>query len=190
MMAEHTVECKASIRLRIGGDGPHSRVMCRALSSCIVFRASCVVPPCVPSGITSPFSGPHLPPPVPRLPHQVPHHSPRSHPTLLWYTGTLRGEIAVIRNSPCQMVVLGPENGDFTRGIVQNGDFNPYFGVRYARAVGAAVRFVPVTGPRGAPSLPRVLYTGVTCALLLLIALLNIPVASVRRFLPRSAFCS
>ena len=80
--------------------------------------------------------------------------------------------------------------GDFTRGIAQSGDFNPYFGVRYARAVGAAVRFVPVTGPRGAPSLPRVLYTGVTCALLLLIALLNIPVASVRRFLPRSAFCS
>ena len=45
MMAEHTVECKASIRLRIGGDGPHSRVMCRALSSCIVFPASCVVTP-------------------------------------------------------------------------------------------------------------------------------------------------
>ena len=40
---------------------------------------------------------------------------------------------------------------------------------------------MPVTGPRGPPSLPRVLYTGVTCALLLLIALLNIPVASVRR---------
>ncbi|RGL96201.1 hypothetical protein DXC37_06615 [Bifidobacterium bifidum] len=83
------------------------------------------MPPCVPSGITSPFSGPHLPPPVPRLPHQAPHHSPRSHPTLLWYTGTLRVEIAVIRNSPCQMVVLGPENGDFTRGIAGIGYFNP-----------------------------------------------------------------
>ena len=104
---------------------PHSRVMCRALSSCIVFPASCVVPPCVPSGITSPFSGPHLPPLWPHLPHQAPHHSPRSHPTLLWYTGTLRGEIAVIRNSPCQMVVLGPENGDFTRGIAGIGYFNP-----------------------------------------------------------------
>ena len=125
MMAEHTVVCKASIRLRIGGDGPHSRVMCRALSSCIVFPASCVVPPCVPSGITSPFSGPHLLPLWPHLPHQAPHHSPRSHPTLLWYTGTLRGEIAVIRNSPCQMVVLGPENGDFTRGIAGIGYFNP-----------------------------------------------------------------
>lgn len=72
---------------------PHSRVMCCALSSCIVFPASCVVTPCVPSGTVPP--------------HQAPHHSPRSHPTLLWYTGTLRGEIAVIRNSPCQMVVLG-----------------------------------------------------------------------------------
>ena len=68
---------------------------------------------------------PRASPPVPRLPHQAPHHSPRSHPTLLWYTGTLRGEIAVIRNSPCQMVVLGPENGDFTRGIAGIGYFNP-----------------------------------------------------------------
>ena len=102
----------------------------------------------------------------------------------------LRVEIAVLGNSPCEIAVLSSKNGDFTRGIVDFGDFNPYFGVRYARAVGAAVRFMPVTGPRGAPSPPRVLYTGVTCALLLLIALLNIPVASVRRFLPRSAFCS
>ena len=68
---------------------------------------------------------PRASPPVPCLPHQAPHHSPRSHPTLLWYTGTLRGEIAVIRNSPCQMVVLGPENGDFTRGIAGIGYFNP-----------------------------------------------------------------
>ena len=54
--------------------------------------------------------------------------------------------------SPCEIAVSGSKNGDFTRGIAQSGYFNPYFGVRYARAVGAAVRFVPVTGPRGAPS--------------------------------------
>ena len=36
-----------------------------------------------------------------------------------------RVEIAVIRNSPCQMVVLGPENGDFTRGIAGIGYFTP-----------------------------------------------------------------
>ena len=126
MMAEHTVVCKASIRLRIGGDGPHSRVMCRALSSCIVFPASCVVTPVRPLRYHVSLLRTASPlPPVPRLPHQAPHHSPRSHPTLLWYTGTLRGEIAVIRNSPCQMVVLGPENGDFTRGIAGIGYFNP-----------------------------------------------------------------
>ncbi|KAB7477837.1 hypothetical protein GBA79_06060 [Bifidobacterium bifidum] len=119
---------------------------------------------------------------IPPPPRQCPTHS--TIPT------KIRVEIAEIRNSPCEIAVSGSKNGDFTRGIAQSGYFNPYFGVRYARAVGAAVRFVPVTGPRGAPSLPRVLYTGVTCALLLLIALLNIPVASVRRFLPRSAFCS
>ena len=58
MMAEHTVECKASIRLRIGGDGPHSRVMCRALSSCIVFpRVMCCAPVRPPPGTAPPSSG-------------------------------------------------------------------------------------------------------------------------------------
>ena len=112
MMAEHTVECKASIRLRIGGDGPHSRVMCRALSSCIVFpRVMC----CAPVR------------PLRYRASLIRHHITLrgATPTLLWYTGTLRGEIAVIRNSPCQMVVLGPENGDFTRGIAGIGYFNP-----------------------------------------------------------------
>ena len=63
-----------------------------------------------------------------RLPPQAPHHSPRSHPTLLWYTGTLRGEIAVIRNSPCEIAVFRPQNDHLARGIPDNGYFNPCFG--------------------------------------------------------------
>ena len=112
MMAEHTVVCKASIRLRIGGDGPHSRAMCRALSSCIVFpRVMC----CAPVR------------PLRYRTSLIRHHITLrgATPTLLWYTGTLRGEIAAIRNSPCQMVVLGPENGDFTRENAGIGYFTP-----------------------------------------------------------------
>ncbi|MCU4300668.1 hypothetical protein FVB44_08195 [Bifidobacterium bifidum] len=40
----------------------------------------------------------------------------------------LRVEIAVLGNSPCEIAVLRFKNGDFTRGIVDFGDFNPYFG--------------------------------------------------------------
>ncbi|BBA47676.1 hypothetical protein BBJK_00953 [Bifidobacterium bifidum LMG 13195] len=31
-------------------------------------------------------------------------------------------------NSPCEIAVSGSKNGDFTRGIADFGDFNPYFG--------------------------------------------------------------
>lgn len=40
----------------------------------------------------------------------------------------LQVEIAVLGNSPCEIAVLRFKNGDFTRGIVDFGDFNPYFG--------------------------------------------------------------
>ena len=114
-MAEHTVVCKASIRLRIGGDGPHSRVMCCALSSCIVFPASCVVTPVRPLRYRTSL---------------IRHHITLrgATPTLLWYTGTLRGEIAVIRNSPCEIAVFRPQNDHLARGIPDNGYFNPCFG--------------------------------------------------------------
>ena len=36
-----------------------------------------------------------------------------------------RVEIAEIRNSPCEIAVFRAQNGDFTRGIAQNGYFNP-----------------------------------------------------------------
>ena len=39
----------------------------------------------------------------------------------------LQVEIAVLGNSPCEIAVLRFKNGDFTRGIVDFGDFNPYF---------------------------------------------------------------
>ena len=39
-----------------------------------------------------------------------------------------RVEIAVLDNSPCQIAVFGPQNGDLTRGIADFGYFNPYFG--------------------------------------------------------------
>ena len=38
---------------------------------------------------------------------------------------TIRVEIAEIRNSPCEIAVFRAQNGDFTRGIAQNGYFNP-----------------------------------------------------------------
>jgi len=37
----------------------------------------------------------------------------------------IRVEIAEIRNSPCEIAVFRPQNGDFARGIAQNGYFNP-----------------------------------------------------------------
>ena len=37
----------------------------------------------------------------------------------------LRVEIAVLGNSPCEIAVFGPENGDFARGITDFGYFNP-----------------------------------------------------------------
>ncbi len=63
-----------------------------------------------------------------RLPHQTPHHSPRSPPNLLWYTGTLRVEIADSGNSPCEIAVFRPQNDHLARGIPDNGYFNPCFG--------------------------------------------------------------
>ena len=33
--------------------------------------------------------------------------------------------IAEIRNSPCEIAVFRAQNGDFARGIAQNGYFNP-----------------------------------------------------------------
>lgn len=43
-----------------------------------------------------------------------------------------RVEIAVLDNSPCQIAVFGPQNGDLTRGIADFGYFNPYFRVLFA----------------------------------------------------------
>ena len=63
-----------------------------------------------------------------RLPHQTPHHSPRTPPNLLWYTGTLRVEIADSGNSPCEIAVFRPQNDHLARGIPDNGYFNPCFG--------------------------------------------------------------
>lgn len=37
----------------------------------------------------------------------------------------IRVEIAEIRNSPCEIAVFRAQNGDFARGIAQNGYFNP-----------------------------------------------------------------
>ena len=37
----------------------------------------------------------------------------------------LRVEIAVLGNSPCEIAVFRPENGDFARGIMDFGYFNP-----------------------------------------------------------------
>ena len=37
----------------------------------------------------------------------------------------IRVEIAEIYYSPCEIAVLRFKNGDFTRGIAKNGDFNP-----------------------------------------------------------------
>ena len=44
----------------------------------------------------------------------------------------LRVEIAVLDNSPCEIAVLSSKNGDFARGIVDFGYFNPYFRVLFA----------------------------------------------------------
>ena len=60
-----------------------------------------------------------------RLPHQTPHHSPRTPPNLLWYTGTLRVEIADSGNSPCEIAVFRPQNDHLARGIPDNGYFTP-----------------------------------------------------------------
>ena len=35
------------------------------------------------------------------------------------------GEPAEIYYSPCEIAVSRSKNGDFTRGIAKNGDFNP-----------------------------------------------------------------
>ena len=43
-----------------------------------------------------------------------------------------RVEIAVLGNSPCEIAVLSSKNGDFARGIVDFGYFNPYFRVLFA----------------------------------------------------------
>ena len=44
----------------------------------------------------------------------------------------LRVEIAVLGNSPCEIAFLSSKNGDFARGIVDFGYFNPYFRVLFA----------------------------------------------------------
>ena len=49
-------------------------------------------------------------------------------PNLLWYTGTLRVEIADSGNSPCEIAVFRPQNDHLARGIPDNGYFNPCFG--------------------------------------------------------------
>ena len=51
----------------------------------------------------------------------------------------LRGEIAEIRNSPCEIAVFRAQNGDFARGIAQNGYFNPYFDEDDGGRQGAAI---------------------------------------------------
>ena len=56
---------------------------------------------------------------------------------------TIRVEIAEIRNSPCQIAVLWPENGDLTRGIIKNGYFNPCFGEVRRRDGGARKKRKP-----------------------------------------------
>ena len=55
----------------------------------------------------------------------------------------IRVEIAEIRNSPCQIAVLWPENGDLTRGIIKNGYFNPCFGEVRHRDGGARKKRKP-----------------------------------------------
>ena len=49
-------------------------------------------------------------------------------PNLLWYTGTLRVEIADSGNSPCEIAVFRPQNDHLARGIPDNGYFNSCFG--------------------------------------------------------------
>ena len=49
-------------------------------------------------------------------------------PKLLWYTGTLRVEIADSGNSPCEIAVFRPQNDHLARGIPDNGYFTPCFG--------------------------------------------------------------
>ena len=49
-------------------------------------------------------------------------------PNLLWYTGTLRVEIADSGNSPCEIAVFRPQNDHLARGIPDNGYFTPCFG--------------------------------------------------------------
>ena len=46
-------------------------------------------------------------------------------PKLLWYTGTLRVEIADSGNSPCEIAVFRPQNDHLARGIPDNGYFTP-----------------------------------------------------------------
>ena len=55
----------------------------------------------------------------------------------------IRVEIAEIRNSPCQIAILWPENGDLTRGIIKNGYFNPCFGEVRRRDGGARKKRKP-----------------------------------------------
>ena len=56
------------------------------------------------------------------------HITLRGPPNLLWYTGTLRVEIADSGNSPCEIAVFRPQNDHLARGIPDNGYFNPCFG--------------------------------------------------------------
>ena len=75
-----------------------------------------------------------------------------------------RVEIAVLDNSPCQIAVLGPENGDLTRGIADFGYFNPYCGApahasRQGIAIGAVCLARPprtsASEPPPPPDLPK-----------------------------------
>ena len=59
-----------------------------------------------------------------------------------------RVEIAVLDNSPCQIAVFGPQNGDLTRGIADFGYFNPYCGApAHASRQGIAIGAVCLARP-------------------------------------------
>ena len=59
-----------------------------------------------------------------------------------------RVEIAVLDNSPCQIAVFEPQNGDLTRGIADFGYFNPYCGApAHASRQGIAIGAVCLARP-------------------------------------------
>ena len=80
---------------------------------------------------------------------------PRPSIAVSYFTKT-RVEIAVLDNSPCQIAVFGPQNGDLTRGIADFGYFNPYCGApartsRQGIAIGAVCLARPPDCTGGKP---------------------------------------